>query len=335
MNYLLQIFVFIISSLIITFLLSIYHLKEVFASSFGGEKVEVRDGFEINNKCIICGENKFKIISKYKIKYQKKQGPHFKYLEGIEEQIFYILKCKKCGLYMEVPTLSKENLIKYYNSASDEVLGRKEDYYPIILEIKKFKENGNLLDVGCGWGGLLEAGRDYGYQCKGVEITKNCVEHCKNIGFKVYESNFTNLKTNEKFDIITIQSVLEHNKEPQNILRKAKELLKEDGIVVISVPNYGISAKILGRNWQYLWAVEHIYYFTKDTLKKILEKCGFTSLVIKTSGPDPEINWHEKYSFYASILSLIISGLNQPLFKKLLQKYKIGDVIFCIAVNKD
>jgi SAM-dependent methyltransferase len=331
MNYLKQIFIFIVSSILVIIFLIIYKIKEVFSRDFEKDKIEVRNGFEIKEKCIICGGEKFKLISKHKISYKKRGGPHFKYLEGIEKQIFYLVKCSNCGLYFEIPNLSDENLLKYYNSSSDEILGRKEDYYPIISEIKKFKEEGTILDIGCGWGGLLEAARDYGYQGKGVEIMEKAREYCKELGFEIYSGDFLNTKIEEKFDIITLQSVLEHTKNPEIILKRAREILKEDGILVISVPNYCISAKILGRNWQYLWPIEHIYYFRKDTIKKILQKTGFSLSLLKTSPPDPELNWYEKYSFFAPFLSFIISGLNQPLFKKFLLKYKIGDVLFCIC----
>lgn len=331
MSYLKQIFIFTISLFFTGIFLSIYKIKEIFSQDFEEKNIEIKDGFEINNRCIICEKNSFKIISKYKIEYRSRGGPHFKYIEEIENQTFYILKCVKCGMYFEVPNLSKENLLKYYNSSSEEILGRKEDYYPVILEIKKIKKEGTLLDVGCGWGGLLQAAKEYGYQCRGVEIMKKAAEYCQKIGFEIYYGDFTDLKISEKFDIITLQSVLEHTKEPENVLKKTKELLKDNGIAVISVPNYCISAKILHRNWQYLWPVEHIYYWRPNTLVKFLEKSGFTPILLKTSPPSPELNWYEKYSFYAPALSLIISGLNQQLFKKFLQKYKIGDVIFCIC----
>lgn len=52
-------------------------------------------------------------------------------------------------------------------------------------------------------------------------------------------SLFEDFETEKKFDTIFLLSILEHVKDPQLILKKARSMLSEDGVILITVPNAG------------------------------------------------------------------------------------------------
>jgi predicted SAM-dependent methyltransferase len=69
---------------------------------------------------------------------------------------------------------------------------------------------------------------------------------------------------------------LEHTAEPGRCIGKVREWLKEDGILVVDVPNYeGTDAQIMWDTW-YGWQVPyHLYHFTPSTLELLLSEHGF------------------------------------------------------------
>lgn len=94
-----------------------------------------------------------------------------------------------------------------------------------------------ILDVGCGSGGNLKFLSKFG-EIFGIDNLKQAVDHCKKRGFtqvKVADGNKLPFKDNS-FDVITYLDVLEHFPDDTKTIHEAKRVLKEDGIIVITVP---------------------------------------------------------------------------------------------------
>ena len=82
-----------------------------------------------------------------------------------------------------------------------------------------------------------------------------------------------------KFDHIVFADVLEHLRNPLEALKKAKTLLKQDGTILISVPNLGhnsVLIDLLNNKFQYnstgLLDDTHIHFFTKTSLEKMIQE---------------------------------------------------------------
>ena len=66
--------------------------------------------------------------------------------------------------------------------------------------------------------------------------------------------------------------VLEHVEDPKATVRTVREALKDDGLFVLSYPDWGsIFARLLKRRWWFLLSV-HLYYFTRQTIRRLLER---------------------------------------------------------------
>jgi 2-polyprenyl-3-methyl-5-hydroxy-6-metoxy-1,4-benzoquinol methylase len=91
------------------------------------------------------------------------------------------------------------------------------------------------------------------------------------------------------FDLIIFNDVLEHMYDPWDILLLSKELLTEDGILVISLPNIrhrSILFNLLFKDdFEYkdqgILDITHLRFFTETTMKKMLEDCGYEILRIE------------------------------------------------------
>ena len=81
----------------------------------------------------------------------------------------------------------------------------------------------------------------------------------------------------ESFDAVVLIETVEHLLDPLANLKTAFTLLRPGGIIFIAVPNQNsIMRSLLGIDWSVLSPAEHLYYFTEDSMRQILDKAGFT-----------------------------------------------------------
>jgi hypothetical protein len=75
--------------------------------------------------------------------------------------------------------------------------------------------------------------------------------------------------------------VLEHTPDPKREIRETHRLLEESGLLVINYPDIGSwVARLMGRSWVFLLDV-HLYYFTRATMRRLLEDAGFEVVRIR------------------------------------------------------
>lgn len=100
------------------------------------------------------------------------------------------------------------------------------------------KKGSVVLDVGCGQGDFLLACKNAGLACVGVDISKDWVSHCKKLGFdskQVAQSGKLPFKECS-FDVVFLQSVIEHLDDASTSMQEFKRMLKPGGLLVISAP---------------------------------------------------------------------------------------------------
>jgi len=233
--------------------------------------------------CNICGSDKYKILYESTLKDYKKGD--FTYAGSRDTG--QIVKCEDCGLIYVYPR--EDKIVDKYIDSKDELylkseMSRKETFKNDLKNIRKiYSKSGRLLDIGCGYGLFLDTAKEAGYDAEGIEISKYSYEYCKSKNHKVHnnvlgECNFEN----ESFDLITMWDLIEHLEDPSSFLKDVNRILNRDGLVVISTPNIGsLFAKARGRSW---WCIVrmHLFYFSRRTIKNLLEKNGFIVIAIKS-----------------------------------------------------
>lgn len=106
--------------------------------------------------------------------------------------------------------------------------------------IKKFKNGGRLLDVGCGLGHLL--GRFGGnYETYGVDINRWAINRAKKNAprskLKVLPAERIDEFGKDFFDTVIARHLLEHLPQPQKVIQKISLSLKKGGIFLFATPN--------------------------------------------------------------------------------------------------
>ncbi len=209
---------------------------------------------------------------------------------------YYLFQCQNCDFIFLPPYYRK--MIDYHNYKGNTVLEqvRKGNNWVKVQRqklkfdlIKKYHPTGKLMDLGCGWGHFLLAGKELGYDIYGIEISEALHEYCtKDLGLPVDALNFHDMSDEARFDVLTMWDVLEHIDEADAFLDKCHKVVKKGGHVIIQVPQIdSFIAKRLKNDWPMI-TLDHCNYFTHKTATQLFESKGFkvkeiqSSLEIKT-----------------------------------------------------
>ena len=143
-----------------------------------------------------------------------------------------------------------------------------------------------VLDVGCGAGRLGEAlkARQQAEVC-GIELNEAAAAAARTRLDRVFVGDVETLDLPFSlacFDAIVCGDILEHLREPDRLLRLAKEWLKPDGTLVASIPNvrhHSVVRSLLEGNWTYepagLLDRTHLRFFTRREIEKLFFRAGF------------------------------------------------------------
>lgn len=240
----------------------------------------------------------------------------------------YTKKISDYGFVSADPLPTDQDLVdhyssKYYNAPStstyqtgyteDEIRQKKLRAELAIHSLEKScggKIAGKILfEVGYGEGFVLDAAKKAGMEIAGVDFTNAGLlrmnEHLAPL--VAVENAYSHLDSliekGEKFDFCVIQNVLEHVIDPYKMLMSLKKILKDDGVLLINVPNdysrlqkLAIDKKLIDREF-WFGPVEHLHYFNTENLPSYVQSLGFD--VLDTYGDFPIdiflLNEHSNY----------------------------------------
>jgi len=211
---------------------------------------------------------------------------------------YTLVKCSECGLIYLNPRPGAEGGLE---SHPEEYWKRKNLFYQteepartstlknallrlfFAEEIRHIKENippnGRLLEVGFGNGDFLQLLRNVGYQTLGIEADPASfgVAKKKHPHLELYNTSIENIafKT-EPFDAVIMIHVLEHVRNPNGALGEIRRILADTGSLFIWVPNIDCyQFRIFRERYFNLCAPQHMYQYTPETLRRLLENNGF------------------------------------------------------------
>ncbi len=136
----------------------------------------------------------------------------------------------------------------------------------------------DILDAGCGTGGLLSALARIGHRVEGFDFSDDAVDFCHQRGFvSVFKANINEwLPESGAYDLIAIMDVLCHKWVPNEVkvLQTMAEGLKENGIIMLNYPAF----PMLGRHHDEVVMIRERY--TRKTLKNILDAAGLSPVLL-------------------------------------------------------
>lgn len=208
---------------------------------------------------------------------------------SVSSEEFQLLVNNKFGYLETSPQPSSEKLPEYYKSEdyishTDTKRNLFEKVYHVIRNIslkRKLKlinsfqsEEKNLLDVGCGTGGFLQIAQQNNWIVSGVEPNKDA----RQIANSKTNNSVFNVEQllefpKQSFDVISLWHVLEHLPNLDEQVFILKSLLKENGRLIIAVPNYkSYDAKYYKNFWAAFDVPRHLWHFNQDSISKLFSK---------------------------------------------------------------
>ena len=214
---------------------------------------------------------------------------------------FDIVQCGDCSFVFVNPRIRNSELYKLYSdhyfTSRSENYGyqdyeltshlRNKTFQRWISEILPFvsKDKGPVLDIGCASGAFVELMLEKGWETEAIELDHGMIKKLKEKNIKVSERPFEEFVSDKKFKLITMFDVLEHIPDLKTTFQKFHDLLDDDGVVVLITPDFGATQrKIFGKKWFQFKPLEHIQYFSAETLAKAITPYGLTLVHSSASG---------------------------------------------------
>jgi len=178
---------------------------------------------------------------------------------------------------------SVEHILRKYEEnpeASQYMAQSILDYFrPYTKDIQ-----GRILDIGCAYGLSLLEWKNLGLECYGVEVSTETTQFVKDKGVKIHIGTLHSASYSDNFlDFITMSHVLEHDPAPLKLMSEIRRVMAKDGLLWLAVPNWGsLARKVDGKRWKWRNWPNHLFYYTPDTLSRLVKSSGFEIIKLWT-----------------------------------------------------
>ena len=210
-----------------------------------------------------------------------------------------IVRCDECALVFANPQIDESLILEEYRAdgprandlwvdvlLSDRQLELdREKFEEILDELEPYRGAGRLLDVGTSIGLFLRLALDRGWDAVGNEFGGRARKVARErFGLDVSAAPLDELGLDRgSFDVVTLNSVLEHVNEPRRMLAEIAGLLKPEGAVFIVVPNVdSLACRVLHERTATFDGRNHLIYFSRRTLARMLDVEGFDTVEVHT-----------------------------------------------------
>ena len=202
-----------------------------------------------------------------------------------------LLRCTECGqLVSQVSTARYwETMAQFdhtdFNQPGPRELSRRFNIArrrlrAITVLLGKQSHDIRLIDVGCSRGQFVAAACRLGFNAEGVEPAPHIAAAAQAAGLKVHQGLLEDLHfPDASFDVLTLFEVVEHLKQPLELLRECRRVLKPGGMLLISTVNTASwTMAAMKDRWDYFHIDKdsgHISFFNPRSMRMLAERCGF------------------------------------------------------------
>lgn len=258
----------------------------------------------VNINCPVCNANRSRRL--FKIYYGSKKV--LELLNITESPEIFLYKCDKCSHHFANPIVNPNLLNKYYTEINSEYYNisdsinydsneLKGEHDLIVRKIEEIIDHGNVIEIGCGFGFLLEKFDSGRWNRFGVEPSPYAYTILgKKKMFSTFNGYFTDCTFGStKFDVVLLFDVIEHLPNPNSLIELLKNRITPNGIIVIGTGNIGsINAIIGGSRWNYFSSFEHISFYSVKSIENLLNPYNLSiyKVIKKSYVGDFKINFN-------------------------------------------
>ena len=227
----------------------------------------------------------------------------------VSGEFFNIVSCNQCGFLFTNPRPRTEELDQYYES--EEYVSHANSSNSIVNSIYKVARNFTLnwkykliskvpvnktiMDYGCGTGEFLNYCKTHGWEIEGVEPNSKARTQATALNQQAISESLTALNNTTQFEVITLWHVLEHIPDLNETFTQLKNMLAEQGFMLIAVPNCNsYDAQLFKTDWAAYDLPRHLYHFTQNSMLSMMKNHGMEIVEVLPMKLD---------SYYVSLLS--------------------------------
>ena len=230
----------------------------------------------------------------------------------VSTENFELVECASCGFRYTAHPPAPDQIGRYYQSDAyishtDSKKGIFNTIYQLIRKqavASKRKlvthhshcNKGQLLDYGCGTGAFLMEMKSAGWQVQGMEPDPGAASRAAELTASTisHPDHLSSLPSNA-FNVVTMWHVLEHVHDLHGTLDQVKRILKQDGILVLAVPNHtSYDARHYAEHWAAYDVPRHLYHFSPEAVRSLSNRNGFSLASVRPM-------WYD--AFYIALLS--------------------------------
>jgi len=209
-----------------------------------------------------------------------------------------LVQCQNCGLVYVSPRPDAEELyalygetyfknddsgtVGYHDYLADETNIRRtfNRRLDMLQEHIQPGQGRKLLDIGCATGFYIDEAAKRGWDVEGLDVSGFAVDYVQKVhGHKAYNTSVLDADFLEEgaYSMISMWDVIEHVPDPKAHVERIANLLHSGGYVAFITPDVAsLPARLTGKRWiGYKLSEEHVYYFSKQTLTRMLNDSGF------------------------------------------------------------
>tara|TARA_B100000989_G_scaffold299050_1_gene292532 strand:- start:19045 stop:19893 length:849 start_codon:yes stop_codon:yes gene_type:complete len=272
--------------------------------------------------------------------------------ESFKKKLDILTQCNICNHIFADLELNYNDLKKIYSKDyffGDEYIDYIEDRRQIeknakirLNSMKKIlldTSNLNLLEIGCAYGFFLNTVKEKFNEVFGIDIHSQGIEYAKtNLKLKTKCVDFLNLKKDfiKKFNVFCMFDVIEHLVNPKKFINQIGDYAEKNSYIFITTGDISsLNARFKGKNWRLIHPPSHIHYFSKKTIKLLLENNGFELVSIQYCGYYRNLNFIlNKINLFRKYFGFILKILSKLNLLKLDIYLNFHDIMFIVAIKK-
>jgi SAM-dependent methyltransferase len=210
--------------------------------------------------------------------------------EGGRFAPYGVRECSHCGMSYLAPRPTERAMLslyqqdQYFSSEDEEGYGDYAAQEPALRAtfrrlLKTLascnRTGGSLLEIGCGYGYLLDEARPYFSYRAGTDFSAGAVRQAGMRADRVYQGGIDAVPEDAQFDCVVATHVIEHVYHPQAFVQALLSRLRPGGTLLVAAPDMGsFWRKGMGARWPSFKLPEHVLYFDAQTLSRLLRECG-------------------------------------------------------------
>tara|TARA_B100000315_G_scaffold196157_1_gene187229 strand:+ start:1259 stop:2194 length:936 start_codon:yes stop_codon:yes gene_type:complete len=225
--------------------------------------------------CVICNKTIFEKIA-------EKDRYGFNYRVCI---------CSNCGLVQTMPRMTKESYEQLYNYEYHKLnkgkdvpnkeyfefqYNRGREIYDYFKSQNYIINNKNVLEIGCGSGGILKYFQEKENQVIGVDLSSDRIDYGREEhDLELYNIPLKDYKTNITLDLIIMSHVVEHFTDPLEELKILSEFVNKNTLILILLPGIKNIEQSYDGNLLKYFQLPHTYHFSFNTITNLMNKAGY------------------------------------------------------------